>query len=218
MSQRSARTAPAESFAGYGVLGIAFDSGDVLAFRCIARSSVGPPYNALWHRSPDGLWSVWTNVEPDRACPRYFAPALHAWYVDDITVAWRSRAEVSITARRARLALALRLAASPLSWAVGACGGVAPARLLRTPIAATLAGRVLRAGPLRLHGTAPTGHDFVIRPRALRFIAAAAAVIRGHDAGPVVSLTDRIEVGGLVVPRRGLFGAGTLSFRQVVAA
>src|SRR4051794_27060033 len=39
-----------ERFAGYGVMGLPFDSGHVLAMRRFPASSVGPAYSSVWHR------------------------------------------------------------------------------------------------------------------------------------------------------------------------
>ena len=40
---------------GWGVFGLPFDSGHVLALRVFPQSSFGP-YRTLWHRDPEGRW------------------------------------------------------------------------------------------------------------------------------------------------------------------
>jgi hypothetical protein len=45
-----------ERFAGYGVMGLPFRSGHVLAMRRFPASSIGPACTSVWHRSPDGRW------------------------------------------------------------------------------------------------------------------------------------------------------------------
>jgi hypothetical protein len=69
-SMERARVVPeggGERFAGYGILGLSFDSGHVLAFRRMTATSLGLPYTTVWHRDPGGLWTLYGDVEPDRA-------------------------------------------------------------------------------------------------------------------------------------------------------
>ena len=201
-----------EHMAGYGLMGLTFDSGDVLAFRCFTASSIGPPYRSIWHRRPDGRWVIHTNVEPSRGCPRYFGPALDAYDVDDIEISWNGPAEISIAAARSRLHVAMRLAATPLTRLLGAASNAAPDAILQRRRAGSVAGGILGAGSLSLAGTVPAGHQFLIRPRALWRVAAAAAVIEGRDAGPVVVMSQQAELGGFLIPRRGLFATGRVTF------
>lgn len=63
---------PGERFTGSGVMGLPFASGHYLALRDMTASSVGPPYHAIWHRAPDGRWTIFTTTEPGLSCPRYF--------------------------------------------------------------------------------------------------------------------------------------------------
>lgn len=201
-----------EHMAGYGLMGLTFDSGDVLAFRCFTASSIGPPYRSIWHRRPDGRWVIHTNVEPSRACPRYFGPALDSYDVDDIEISWNGPSEISIAAARSRVHLALRLTATPLTRLIGAASSAAPDAILQRRGTGSLAGGLLGAGSLSLAGTAPAGHQFLIRPRAVWRVAAAAAVIDGRDAGPVHVLSQQSALGGFLIPKRGLFATGRVTF------
>jgi len=65
-----------ERFAGYGVMGLPFRSGHILALRCFPASSVGPPYRAVWHRDPEGRWTFFQDVPLMQGCARYFGAAL----------------------------------------------------------------------------------------------------------------------------------------------
>ena len=62
----------AERMSGYGVMGLPFRPGHVLAMRRFTSSSIGPAYTSIWHRRPDGDWVFYTNVSPKQSCPRYF--------------------------------------------------------------------------------------------------------------------------------------------------
>lgn len=207
-----------EHMAGYGLIGLSFESGHVLAFRRFAASSIGPPYVSLWIRDPRGRWEIHTNVEPDRACPRYFGPALHAAHVSDIGITWQAPRELTISAPRAGIHLTLRLAASSRAALLGAVSRHAPDILLKSRRAGGLAGRMLGAGSLTLAGTAPAGHQFVIRPHALWHVAAAAAVVGGHDCGPVALPATQPSLGDFMVPLRGVFACGEVTFSRNGAA
>jgi hypothetical protein len=42
---------------GWGIFGLPFESGHVLALRVFPHSSFGP-YRTVWHRDPGGGWSI----------------------------------------------------------------------------------------------------------------------------------------------------------------
>ncbi|MBR9989032.1 MAG: hypothetical protein KFH98_04705 [Gemmatimonadetes bacterium] len=207
-----------ERMAGYGLLGLMFESGHVLAFRRFTASSIGPPYVSIWHRRPDGRWFIHTNVEPARACPRYFGPALHGYHVDEIDIAWKGPAELSISAVHARIHLALRLEGSALTRLLGAASRAAPGALLEHRRSGVVAGRILGAGRMTLAGVAPAGQEFVIRPSAVWRVAAAAAVIDGREAGAVITAVDQAALGTFAIPARGLFATGRVEFRTLAPA
>jgi hypothetical protein len=207
-----------ERMAGYGLLGLMFESGHVLAFRRFTASSIGPPYLSIWHRHPDGRWVIHTNVEPSRACPRYFGPALDEYHVDDIDVTWNGAADLAISAVRARLHLALRLESSALTRVLGAASRAAPASVLEHHRTGAVAGRILGAGRLSLAGVTPSGHRYLIRPTGAWRVGAAAAVIDGVDAGAVMVAGSPADLGGFAIPSRGLFATGSVEFRALARA
>src|SRR3712207_8448539 len=60
-----------ERFAGYGVMGVPFTSGDLLAMRRFPASSLGRGYTSVWHRDPRGRWAFYSDVPPqDRKSTR----------------------------------------------------------------------------------------------------------------------------------------------------
>src|SRR5947209_1004370 len=61
-----------ERFAGYGVMGLPFGSGHILALRRFPASSIGPGYRSVWHRDPDARWTFFQDVAPNQGCSRYF--------------------------------------------------------------------------------------------------------------------------------------------------
>jgi hypothetical protein len=60
---------------GWGLFGLPFDSGHVLALRVFPQSDFGP-YRRVWHRDPAGGWSIYVDgPRLDTACPRYYGAA-----------------------------------------------------------------------------------------------------------------------------------------------
>jgi hypothetical protein len=211
-----------ECFGGYGLMGLAFESGDVLAMRRVTASSVGPPYIAVWHRDPRGDWVFYTNIDPVRACPRYFGPALHDARTDDLGIRWPGPYEVVISARRARLQLALRLRTRGVTRLVSGASRLVPRPAWAVPSIARGLGRgaaaLLDVGNIALHGTTPSGHHFTLRPDALWHVAAAAAVLGGRDLGGCVRLQEPLMLGDFQIPSRGLFVTGSTVFRLPASA
>src|SRR5436190_20818243 len=64
-----------ERFAGYGVMGLPFRSGHILALRRFPASSIGPGYRSVWHRGPNARWTFFQDIAPVQACSRYFGAA-----------------------------------------------------------------------------------------------------------------------------------------------
>src|SRR3712207_6921241 len=64
-----------ERFAGYGIMGLPFASGHVLALRRFPASSIGPGYASVWHRDPAGAWTFYADVDPHLSCSRFFGNA-----------------------------------------------------------------------------------------------------------------------------------------------
>jgi hypothetical protein len=215
--RRRQRAGEGERFTGYGLLGVRFASGEVLAFNRCTASSIGPPFTSIWQRSAGGRWTVHTNVDPRRSCPRYFGPALQDARMDDIAVAWLGPREVSVTARHARIQLALRLRSSAATRLLTLAAGLLPGSAWRIPaLADTLgsaAGRLVGVDGLALGGQAPAGQHFRVRPRAVWLLEGAAAVINGRDPGPVATLPEDMGLQDDVIPGRGLFISGEVAFQ-----
>ncbi len=53
--------------------------GHVLALRVFPENDFAP-YRSIWHRTPDGTWSIYVDgPRVDTACPRYFGAAPGTW-------------------------------------------------------------------------------------------------------------------------------------------
>src|SRR5215208_3820868 len=77
-----------ERFAGYGIMGLPFTSGHVLALRRFSASSIGPGYTSVWHRDPVGKWAFYSDVDPHLSCSRFFGNALARSDRGAIAITW----------------------------------------------------------------------------------------------------------------------------------
>ena len=97
----------AERFAGYGVMGLPFASGHVLAIGRFPASSTGPGYSSVWHRTPSGVWTFSAAQVADQDCTRYFSAAVPTVTETEteIVVEWPGPDELRV-----------RVPASDLDW------------------------------------------------------------------------------------------------------
>lgn len=205
-----------ERFAGYGVMGLPFASGHVLAMRRFPASSVGPGYTSVWHRDPGGRWVFWQDQPPELGCPRYFSDALAEARQATISLAWTAPDTLEVAVPEARLGWSTRLRATPVTRALNAIGAVLPERLWRSrPVMAAMglvAGAALRAGRVSLAGRVPNGQRFVANPLQVWVVADAAASLDGTDLGPPGPLLEQASLGDFRIPQRGVFAIGRALF------
>jgi hypothetical protein len=204
-----------ERYAGYGILGVAFASGDLLALRRFPVASSGLGYTAVWHRAPDGAWTFHTDASCDQGCTRHFAPALARVAVHPIRVEWEGPWRLAIVVDGGR----------EIAWSV------ALARTWRTRLLTATAARlpeawwdsrpglraiggaarvVLGAGRLRLSGRLPSGACYRSNPRRVWLVSASRAVIGGVDAGAMTRLGAQPGLGDFLIPRAPLLAGGPL--------
>jgi hypothetical protein len=197
-------------------MALPLSSGHVLAFRRCTASSIGPPFTCVWQRDPQGRWTFHVDVVPDRACPRYFGPALHDVRVGCIDVVWKSRCELSVHVHAVRLHMALRLCASPLTRLITSAFNAVPAPVWRSDAALGVLGRglglALGVGRLALSGHVPAGHSFRLRPRAVWRVDAAAVLSDGQDLGEMTRLDEPVALRDFTIPQGPLFAAGASAF------
>jgi hypothetical protein len=212
----------AAHFTGYGLLSLTLESGDVISFSRVVASSMGPPYTCVWHRDVAGRWRFHVNIAPSRSCLRFLAPAACDVRVGDISLVWKSRLELSLDIRDARLHVGLRLATDVVMQALGAAAILVPAPIWRSAGALRAIGRgagaLLGAGGLRLAGRSPSGHVYRRRLAGIWGVAAAAAVLDGRDLGPMLDATQPVAVGGFLLPGRPLFAVSSSVFLADPAA
>jgi hypothetical protein len=210
-----------DGFSGYGVMGLTFASGHVLALRRFPASSIGPGYASVWHRDPTGRWTVYSTVAPHLGCARYFGGEIARNVVMPIAIEWLDDARLYVmVGEEIRWEIDVRA-----SWATGLMNlgaRLVPERLWLIPqvvqVLAGVTGWALRAGTVKLVGHTPNGHRFLASPRRLWLVASSRAVVGGVDLGAVAPLPVQAALGDFRIPRRGVFAVASVRFWRPVAA
>jgi hypothetical protein len=178
-----------ERFSGYGVMGLPFASGHVLALRRFPASSIGPAYTAVWHRDPTGRWTVYTDVDPRLACRRYLGNTLTASRRTEIGLRWTGAWSFVVEVPATGLIWQVRLAETGTTRLLNAISGAVPAWVMKRPSLVgafgAIAGALLGTDSLALTGRMPHRQRFRFVPR--RFVAAAPLLMVLTLAFPVHS-------------------------------
>jgi hypothetical protein len=207
----------AERFVGYAVIGLPFASGHVLAMRRFPTSSVGPGYTSIWHRSPEGAWTMWVDVEPLQACPRYFGNGVERVIRAPIGFSWPDSSRMTARIDEGRvLDWEIELDSTLVTRFFSAVGKVTPDILWRRrsvlSAMAAVAGPLLRVGRLSLHGNAPNGQWFKANSKLIWFVTGGRARLCGADLGAFGSLSEPASLGDFLIPQRGIFTIGHAFF------
>ncbi len=204
---------PGERYAGYGVLGVRFQSGDVLAFRRFPVTSVGSGYTSVWHRRPDGRWTYYIDTPGGLGCAKHFAPALDRTVVTPIRAEWLAPRCLWVTLEGGRLLCwTMALASTSATTVLNGLGRALPARWWLEPrwlrMLASVAGVALGTGRLRLTGRTPAGSVFIANPKRIWAVTSSRATFEGHDLGRIERSADQPALGDFLIPRRPLFAIG----------
>ena len=210
---------PEERFAGYGVMGVPFSSGYVLALRHFPASSVGPGYSSVWIRDPAGVWTMHSTTEPRDLLP----PLL------------RQRPRIGVdgrdfhpVARRLLLQRGGRRRRGPELGpdAGGDADHPAHVRGVRRRSGAAVAQPDVPArhggrrrpgaggGAHRIDGQrCPTAKRFGARPRRMWFVRESTARAQGAQPGTDLRpLPVQDRLGDFWIPQRGIFMIGSSVF------
>jgi hypothetical protein len=205
-----------ERFNGYGVMGLPFKSGHVLALRHFPASSVGPGYSSVWHRTPEGEWDFYADVAPHLSCTRFFGSAVAKAIQSPVHITWLGPQAFRVKADAAALEWEVNLTTTRATTFLNLLGSLLPApawkntKVLR--LMEKIATSTLRAGSLSLYGTAPNGQRFIANPRSIWLVSESTATLNGESLGPVGALEEQASVGDFWIPQRGLFALGQAYF------
>ena len=197
---------------GWGVFGLPFDSGHVLALRVFPENDFSP-YRTLWHRDPDGRWSIYVDGQSaDTACPRYYGQACdHVGYAQ-IQLAWTSPASLRITMNEPALEWTLTAHQPPVLRVMNAISPRLPLGTWRSPrlvrAREVMARRALGLGDIKMSGTMPSGHQGILMPQRMYFIDDSTAVLNAVDLGRPTQASPNPDIGGVPLPARGVLAIG----------
>lgn len=205
-----------ERFAVYGVMGLPFSSGHVLAVRRFPASSVAPAYTSVWHRDPAGHWVFWSDQAAEASCARYFAAGTSETRRAVIELSWPDDSTLRVLVPDAGLEWTVHLASTTVTRALNAMGRVMPDRALRArPVLramGSVAGRALRAGKLGMVGTTPNGRAFIVNPLRIWVVDESSAGFGANDLGRAGPLVEQPRLGDFWIPQRGIFAIGRAYF------
>lgn len=197
---------------GWGVFGLPFDSGHVLALRVFPENDFSP-YRTVWHRDPEGRWSIYVDGDSvDTACPRYYGPACSTVAHATIRLDWTGPASLHVTVDAPALDWTLTARQTPMLRAMNAISPRLPLGSWRSPrfvrAREVMARRALGLGDIRMSGTMPSGHAGILMPERMYFIDDSTAVLEGEDLGRPTQVTPNPDIGGVPLPARGVLAIG----------
>ena len=196
---------------GWGVFGLPFESGHVLALRVFPHSSFGP-YRTVWHRDPGGRWSIHVDgPQVDTACPRYYGAACAYTGSARIDLAWVDRMTLRVTMDDPALEWTLTASQPPVLGALNAVGACLPLASWRSrPLLRAREGmaRALGMGRLQLSGTMPSGHRGTLMPQRMFLVDQAQATLDDLDLGHPTRMPNNPMIGAVALPARGVLAMG----------
>ena len=149
-------TGDGERYAGYGVMGLPFSSGHVLAMRRFPASSIGSGYTSVWHRTPAGQWSFWQNQAPEGGCSRYFSAEVSAVLETSVEVAWPQPDQIHVSVPEVGFDWRATMGTSARLQAFNALGSALPDRAWRSQrllaVMGPVAGALLGFGSVTMTG------------------------------------------------------------------
>ena len=182
------RTLPSgndERVYGYAVMGMPFESGEMLAMRRWVASSFGPPYDAVWHRNADGEWRIFAWPGPETMVVDLDGGLIH----------W----EVSLVSTfSTRMMNAMAAPMPDFLWRsaklLGAMG--------------RMAGPMLGAGKMGMAGLVPNGQRFLANPMRIWMVGDSKATVEGRDMGMPGAAGPQDHLADFWVPQKGIFAVG----------
>ncbi|MBS2031829.1 MAG: hypothetical protein JST54_28290 [Deltaproteobacteria bacterium] len=205
-----------ERFSGWGVMGLPFQNGDVLALRRFGATSIGEGYTSVWYRDPQGAWTIWANRPPKESCARYFGSALTRSFTTDVDVTWEGASRFRVRVPAAKLTWELTLGETGVTRVLNAMSRLMPQTLWRNPtllgLMGKMAGPMLHAGQLGLIGKAPNGQWFIANPMHTWIVESSTASLAGRDFGAPAPLAEQTKLGDFWIPQRGVVAIGRSYF------
>ena len=205
-----------ERFSGYAVMGLTFRSGHVLGLRKWTASSIGPPYTAVWHRSPDNEWTTYSSVTSRLSCPRYIGAQLRTARETKIVVTWPGPFRLHVSIPEVELEWDVEVAATPATRMMNAISRILPKAAWKNhsflSAMSAIAGPMLGVGHVGLVGTMPNGQGFIATPRIVWMVTRSHATLGREDFDITAPLGKQTSLGGFWIPQRGVLAVGETRF------
>jgi len=196
---------------GWGVFGLPFDAGHVLALRVFPENDFGP-YRTVWHRDPGGRWSIYVDgPRLDTACPRYYGPACDFTGYAQIGLTWDGPATLHVTMDSPALDWTLTATSTRSLELLNAMSAAMPLATWRPRPLVRVRERLARAlgmGQLQMSGTMPSGHTGTLMPQRMYYTDDARATLDGVDLGRPTHLSANPTIGAVTLPARGVLATG----------
>lgn len=206
-----------ERFVGYGVIGLTWSSGHVLGLRRWPVSSVGPAYTSIWHRTPSGVWRLYSDVEEMQSCSRYISAVVGESITCPIRLTWVDPWHLLVVAEADQLTWSLRFKSTLVTRAYSLLSPLLPDEVAASDgmlrLLELMAPSVLGTGPLRLQGLMPNGQRFRVAPRRFWMVESSMAQLGSHDFGVPAPTKDQLTLGDFTVPQSGILAFATSRFR-----
>ncbi|MEO6045504.1 MAG: hypothetical protein ABIQ47_16515 [Tepidiformaceae bacterium] len=217
-AEKQARLLPGanERFSGWGLMGLPFRSGDVLATRRFPASSIGPGYSSVWYRNPGGQWTFYADVPPESACTRFFGSAVARAVVCPVILEWTGEDQLHVEVPQGGLSCDIAVGRTVASGAMNLISAGFPEWAWRSPrvlgLTAMMAGPMLRAGKLSMAGIAPNHQSFIANPRKIWVVKSALLRVGEREIDEPGPVTPQAQLGDFLIPQRGLLAIGNAAF------
>jgi hypothetical protein len=196
---------------GWGVFGLPFESGHVLALRVFPEGTFGPN-RSVWHRDPQGAWTIaYDAPRADMACPRYFGPAASSQRPATVGVTWLGPRTLRVQVPELRLTWTTSVARSARLAMLNPVMAMMPLATWRSSTlirARQLVAARLGLGDLSLRGRMPSGHVGLLMPERLYLLGDTKAVLDDVDLGRPAHVTPNPRIGDVALPARGVLAFG----------
>jgi hypothetical protein len=202
---------------GWGVFGLPFDSGHVLALRVFPDNDFAP-YRTVWHRTPDGAWSIFVDAPRlDIACPRYYGAACRETAFAQIDIDWIGPMSLHVAMTSPKLDWTVDASETPL---LRVLNWISPRLPLWTwkpdwlvHARELMAKALLGMGTIRMRGVMPSGHVGTLMPERMYFIESSNATFEGVNLGRPTHVEHPSLIGDVTLPARGVLAVGQAAWK-----
>lgn len=204
--------AACERVSGYGVMGLPFRSGHVLALRRWTASSVGEGFTSIWHRNPAGRWTFYETAPSEIACTRYFGGEVDEVRVVPIAVEWEGPRRLRVSTADGAVEWTIELGSTAITRVMSILGSALPLAAWRSRPVLTAMGRAagwsLRVGTVKLTGMTSNQQRFDANPLRIWLVTGSHAIVGGEELGPIGPLAEQAHLTDFYIPQRGIFAVG----------